>query len=122
MWTGHGSCSNSSSTTARVPARLAASSLYDMTRAIPAPATAASTAASEVFTVNLDRIDATISRLLLVNFHARGVATSSVVIQSTSRRLDGFLRMTVRGKIGGARERYEPSRCGLPSCYYPEAC
>ena len=51
----------------RRPVRRAASNLYDMTRAIPAPAMAVSTAASDVFTVSLVRMGAAISMPPLIN-------------------------------------------------------
>ena len=79
---GSGSSSKLSSMVTRAPARLAASILYDITRVMPAPAIAASIAASESLTVNLDRIGTAISRPSPANFQLRGAATLSTVMQS----------------------------------------
>ena len=60
-----------SSIKASFPARRAASILYDMTRVMPAPAIAASTAASKSLKVNLDRSAPLLSRPSMTNFQFR---------------------------------------------------
>ena len=82
MWTGKGSGSKASRTNCKVPARFAVSILYDMTRVNPAPEIAAMTAASDVFTHNLDRIGTTHSCLPVRNFQAFGDASGLIAMQS----------------------------------------
>ena len=82
MEIGKGSNSKASRTNFRVPARLAASILYDMTRVNPAPAMAAITAASDVFTHSLDWIGMRHSRLPLRNRQAFGDVTGLIAMQS----------------------------------------
>ena len=82
MCTGNGSLSNSSRSMTSAPVRLPYSILYDITRVIPAPRTAACTAASEVLTVSLDRMGAAISTASFENFQLRGTPVSSTPMQS----------------------------------------
>ena len=112
---GKGSCSKFSRTNCKVPARLAASILYDMTRANPAPEIAAITAASDVFTHSLDRIGTRHSRLPLQSPGVRRrdrIDRYAVVVAN----LIGRLRTPPRLQIGGTcahRDRIEPIRVAI---------
>ena len=115
MWTGSGSGSNSSSTIASLPARFAASILYDITRARPAPSIAARTAASDVLTHSLELMGATFARLPRTNLHAEGVACSSMVMQWCLDRSSSCFGRPALLQVGRARanddaDRADPGR------------
>jgi hypothetical protein len=107
VWIGKGSGSKASPTNCKVPARFAASILYDMTRVNLAPEMAATTAASDVFTHSLDRIGTRHSRLRLRNFQAFGEETGLIAMQSWSLIC---LRASPRRQIGGTCANHEPDR------------
>ena len=91
----------------RRPVRRAASILYDMTRAIPAPAMAASTAASDVFTVSLVRMGAAISLPPLdelpTSRHPCLIDRNAVMAEKIVRRL----RASASSKIFWTRAGYD---------------
>jgi hypothetical protein len=79
---------------------------------------AARTAASDVFTVNLERIGATTVRPLLENFQVGGAATSSIVMQSWLRedRQATWVFLLLTNRRGLRIRRRGSSRCVSRSC------